>query len=265
MYAVDINLNDFASTKLGQLKQLTMGVLGNLQSVGQKLQSAFAINTLPARNSIDQLTQKLSQLTQNRNSATDFGIVRGLNKEIAQAQKELNKLQNVGTTNPFSKLKNDALSAIPALGLVANPIVAGSLALSGATSMAMGFEQGMAKINSTLQVSPPELEKIKIQLITLGKTSNVDLAQIPNAFEKIVSAVGDTGKSMEIFKSSLKASKAGFTDINIVADAGAAILANYNGMSSKIQILQGLFWIMVVLMGFGAMPPKPLLVLQGNL
>jgi TP901 family phage tail tape measure protein len=233
MYAVDINLNDLFSSKFEQLKSNTLAGLNSLQD---KLKSAFKFDMSgfsTARNSIDQLRQKIDTLTQNRNSATDFGIVKGLNKEISQAQKELQKLETMGTnTNPLTKLKNDAIMAVPALGLVANPIVASSLALSGATSMAANFEQGMAKINSTIQVSPPELEKIKNQLITLGKTSNVDLAQVPNAFEKIVSAVGDAGKSMEIFKSSLKASKAGFTDINIVADAGAAILANYNGMSS---------------------------------
>ncbi len=233
MYAVDINLNDLFSSKFEQLKSNTLAGLNSLQD---KLKSAFKFDMSgfsTARNSIDQLRQKIDTLTQNRNSATDFGIVKGLNKEISQAQKELQKLETMGTnTNPLTKLKNDAIMAVPALGLVANPIVAGSLALSGATSMAASFEQGMAKINSTLQVSPVELEKLKNQLITLGKTSNVDLAQVPSAFEKIVSAVGDSKKSMEIFESSLKASKAGFTDINIVADAGAAILANYNGMKS---------------------------------
>ncbi len=295
MYAIDIGINDLFTSKFGQIAS---NALTGIQNLGDKLKSAFSLNTTPIRaaveqlipsiqttkynieqleakislltqkrnsvtdlgilkgvnkeiedtqkkiaelknlgngagGKINQLQDKISQLTNSRNAATDFGIVKGLNKEINQAQKELQRLENMGTnTNPFTKLKNDALMAVPALGLVANPIVAGSLALSGATSMAMNFEQGMAKINSTLQVSPPELEKIKNQLITLGKTSNVDLAQVPNAFEKIVSAVGDAGKSMAIFKSSLKASKAGFTDINIVADAGAAILANYNGMSS---------------------------------
>ncbi len=233
MYAINIGLNDLFTANF---QQLTSNAFTRINSLQDKLKSAFKFDMSgfsTARNSIDQLKQKIDTLTQNRNSATDFGIIKGLNKEISQAQKELQKLETMGTnTNPLTKLKNDAIMAVPALGLIANPIVASSLALSGATSMAANFEQGMAKINSTIQVSPPELEKIKNQLITLGKTSNVDLAQVPNAFEKIVSAVGDAGKSMAIFKSSLNASKAGFTDINIVADAGAAILANYNGMSS---------------------------------
>jgi TP901 family phage tail tape measure protein len=229
MYAIDIGLNDLFTANFGQLKS---NALAGINSLQDKLKSAFKFDMSgfsTARNSIDQLRQKIDTLTQNRNSATDFGIVKGLNKEISQAQKELQRLENMGTnTNPLTKLKNDAIMAVPALGLVANPIVASSLALSGATSMAANFEQGMAKINSTLQLDTPQkLQELSNKLLDMGKNSSVDINRIPDAFEKIVSATGNADKSLSILNASLKASKASFTDVSIISDATAGILANF--------------------------------------
>lgn len=100
-----------------------------------------------------------------------------------------------------------------------------TLPFIAATSAAMEFEKGMAKINTTAQLSQTELGNLRDQLLTIGAGSTGDLNKIPDAFEKIISQTGDTKLSLDILKSATKGAQAGFTDIDVVAGALAQTLS----------------------------------------
>lgn len=138
-----------------------------------------------------------------------------------------------GFSQKLSVLKNDLMNTIPGISLLTNPVVATSAVLGIATNSAMSFEKGMAKVNATLQKSPEELAKIQNELIAVSRNSTVDLDKVPDAFNKIVSVVGDTDKSMMIFKRSLVVAKAEVSDMNTVALAGANIMANLGEVNEK--------------------------------
>ncbi|OQY03186.1 MAG: phage tail tape measure protein [Bacteroidetes bacterium 4572_117] len=196
------------------------------------------INLLPK--SIKGLENELDVLKRKQANAFTTQGIRHYQKEIDATEKKLRKLNKSkrgggfkgGIKNFGSELSNQ----IPALGgsmsMLASPagIAAGAVVgvgavLTSATSKAMNFEQGMAKVNGTLQLSPDKIKDVRDDLISMGAKSSTDLEKIPDAFYKIVSATGgDLPTSMKIMKASLKGAEAGFTDINNVADATVNIV-----------------------------------------
>jgi len=160
----------------------------------------------------------------------------------------LNKLKGMadGAASRFTALQDkinrggtafrDAANEIPgvgrALSIISNPIVLATTAIIAlgtalykAGDYAEHFQTGMAKINATAQLSQPKLDELRGTIIDLGKNSSADLASLPDAFEKILSQVGDVDTSLSIFKTALKGSQAGFADVNVVAGALAQTLS----------------------------------------
>lgn len=134
-----------------------------------------------------------------------------------------------------------------ALAVVSNPYVlatAGTVALGAglvdATGRALDFERGMAAINTTAQLNQTQLAALRDELLTMGGQSTVPIREIPAAFGQVISAVGDTQRSLEIFGPALKASQAGFTDIKTVVDALTNTLGAV-GDASPTDVLNTLF------------------------
>ena len=130
----------------------------------------------------------------------------------------------------FSAGVKNAANEVPGLNraieLVTNPYIAVTAGVIGlgaglvsATGMALDFEKGMRQINTTARLNETELAGLRNELLQLGGQSTVPLREIPAAFNQVISAVGDTQKSLDIFGPALKASQAGFTDIRTVVDA----------------------------------------------
>ncbi len=116
-----------------------------------------------------------------------------------------------------------------ALDLLKNPfalIAAGSLvvgtALGFGTSKALKYEQGMAKINATAQLTGDQLEILRGRLLDV---KGVQPDRVPEAYEAILSQVNDLGLSMDILETAIKGSRAGFTDLDIVSKSLAKTLS----------------------------------------
>ncbi len=136
-----------------------------------------------------------------------------------------------------TKAFKGVMDEIPILGraveLLANPYalaaaaaLAFAVAGAKAVSMALDWERTMAKVNVTAQLSKGELNGLSKQLLYIGAHGSTDLMQVPEAFNTIISAVGDVNKSLEILPFVLKGSKAGFTDMKVVADAATGVMAS---------------------------------------
>ncbi len=121
-------------------------------------------------------------------------------------------------------LKN-AITNLPFSNLITNPVAQAGAALYSAGKMGISFDEGMAKINTTAQLTPAKLKALKTELIGMGTDVGADLSTVPQAYEKILSQTGDVQLSTDILRQSLKGSKAGFTEQSIVADALAQTLS----------------------------------------
>ncbi len=106
----------------------------------------------------------------------------------------------------------------------------------------MSFDEGMAKINTTAQLTSDGVAKLKSDLITMGRDAGADLSTVPDAYEKILSQTGDVALSTDILKSSLKGAKAGFTDADIVAGALAQSLSLIGKENTNAQEVMDTFF-----------------------
>jgi TP901 family phage tail tape measure protein len=120
-----------------------------------------------------------------------------------------------------------------ALGLLANPYaLAAAAALSfgaaaaKATNIALDWEKSMAKVNVTAQLGKSELSGLSTQLRFVGSQMSGDFMQVPETFNTIISAVGDVDLALQFLVPTLKASKAGFTDAKLVAEAATGVMAS---------------------------------------
>ena len=137
---------------------------------------------------------------------------------------ELANKANSSVTGLGGKLKT-AFSSIPGADFVTNPIVAAGAALVASGRMAMKFDESMAKVNTTAQLAPEKLKKLKNELMDMGTKAGANLSEIPDAYEKILSQTGDVSLSTDILRASLQGAKAGFTDQGVVAAALAQTLS----------------------------------------
>lgn len=154
-----------------------------------------------------------------------------LDTGITDMKGSMNKLKS-SHIKAFSAMKEQIPGLGGAMSMLANPYVAAAAAAAAlgatlvkATGMAMKYEQGMAKINTTAQLSKEELKGLKNQLMDIGKNSGGNFDRIPESFEKIISQVGDVDTSLEILKAATTGAKAGFTDLDTVSAAVAQSLS----------------------------------------
>ncbi|MEG0927247.1 phage tail tape measure protein [Chryseobacterium sp.] len=105
--------------------------------------------------------------------------------------------------------------------------------LSQATKMANDWEVKMAEINVTAGLSKKELRGLSDQLLDIGSRNSSNLDEVPKAFSRIISAGLDVNQSLTALEPTMRAAKAGFTDVETVAGAGIATM-----MSSGKEINQ---------------------------
>lgn len=168
------------------------------------------------------------------------GISDKINKISATSEKATSKMQKLekqtlDNTKAFDKAgksaegfkskMSNALSAIPGADFLTNPYVAATAAIGFASKASMSFDEGMAKINTTAQLTKPQLQGLEDQLTSFGMKGLGDVNKLPEAYEKILSQTGDVSLSMDILEKSLYGAKAGFTDQNTVAGALAQTLS----------------------------------------
>jgi TP901 family phage tail tape measure protein len=221
--------SDAALNKFAGLQRQAVTVSSNLSTMGR---------------SVSTLNDKLNLMRAERDliPASNIKDIRTYNSEIQKLEKQIGKLQ---TTNNGSKLKSltkDAISSLPGGDFITNPVVAATAAVGFMTKQALDFDEGMAKINITAQLSKDKLDALKGNILQVGKNLKVDPAQLTPTFEKILSQVNDVDVSMKIFESTLKGSKAGFTDASIVADALAQSVSAIGAKNADAQqVLDVLF------------------------
>ncbi len=164
-------------------------------------------------------------------------ISQGLNRAkaaVSEASEEMKK--KLGGlkkywVDAFKEMREQIPVFDQAIKFLTNPIGAavtalttvGSAIKSAATS-AMNWQKGMAQINVTAGLSNEELAKMSDQMLEIGKRNAAPLEEVPQAFNKIISAGLDANQALAALEPTLKAAKAGFVDIETVASAGVNVM-----------------------------------------
>jgi TP901 family phage tail tape measure protein len=168
---------------------------------------------------------------------TDTGVFSTMNKITAASDNASarvgglqSKLSDLGGSLKSAANEVPGLNSV--ISLATNPytaIAAGIAAVAtaavDATGRAMNFEQGMSKINTTARLGQSELAGLRNELLDMGgDATSVKLATIPDAFNQIISGVGNTEDALAIMGPALKASQAGFMDMKTSGDAAVNVL-----------------------------------------
>lgn len=126
-------------------------------------------------------------------------------------------INRTGAGNLLDKIKN------PAAGLLmAGTAIAGFMGKS--TQMANEWHTKMAEINVTAGLTKTELSGLSDQLLDIGAQNVAPLDEVPKAFNRIISAGLSVKESLTALEPTMRAAKAGFTDIETVASAGIATM-----------------------------------------
>ena len=144
-----------------------------------------------------------------------------------------------------------AANEVPGLNrvieLATNPYVAVTagvvglgVALGSSVGSALTFEKGLAQANTTARLGIKDLAGLRDRLIDLGSNSTTPLAQVPAAFNQIISAVGDSDKALAILGPALKGAQAGFTDVKTVSEALVNVMGAV-GDATPTDVLNTLF------------------------
>jgi TP901 family phage tail tape measure protein len=202
-------------------------------------------------------TAKLELILEMKNKLTaGFGKAKQLvNSELKEMSSKMSEFKNTftsnfknlfnnfsaGSTKAFAAIKDEVPGVARALELLTNPwvmaaaaAVAFGAAVYKSVSMALDWQTGMAKINVTAQLSGKELDALSDKILRIGAKGSNELSQVPLAFNRIISAGLDVNKSLEALEPTLKAAKAGFTDIETVAAAGVGVMKSSGENINKV-------------------------------
>lgn len=183
--------------------------------------------------------QLLIDLKNNLNAGLDAAKNK-VEKTTGQMQDKLDKFK-ASNIKAFDAIKNEVPGIGRVLDLLANPYVALTaivLAFGAATykstMYANQWHTGMAKINVTAGLTQTELGKLSDKILQIGGDNVAPLEQVPEAFNRIISAGLSVNESLATLDPTLKAAKAGFTDIETVAAAAVSVMQSSGQDANKV-------------------------------
>ncbi len=220
-----LSLQDKITSKLQKIGVTTVNALNKFSDLEQKTKKTSLLMT-DMGGSVGALRERLNLLRQERDWIPQKNIndIRKYNTEIKKLEKQIHKFETINGSK-FKRSLKQAVQSLPFSELITNPVAVAGAALYKSGEMAMKFDEGMAKINITAQLTDDKLQKLKSSLKAMGKEAGADLSTVPDAFEKILSQTGDVALSQDILKASLKGSVAGFTATEVVSGALAQSLS----------------------------------------
>lgn len=169
-----------------------------------------------------------------------------VNQNVKDMKDKLNSLK-MSTIDTFKGMASGIPGLEGMLGAIANPYVLATtavLALGAAyvktVNEAEMWNKSMAKVNVTAQLTKEELGQLSSQVMEIGARNSTPLQEVPDAFNKIISAGLDVKTSLNTLEPVLKASKAGFSDLATTAAATVSTM-NSSGIMDANRVLDILF------------------------
>jgi len=151
-------------------------------------------------------------------------------KTTGQMQSKLDQFK-ASNIKLFDAIEDRVPGVSNALKLLSNPYIAlvgaamaAATAIGFTTSKAIEWDTKMAKVNVTAGLAKKELGQLSDQILEIGSRNVAPLEEVPDAFNRIISAGLDTNTSLQTLEPTLRAAKAGFTDIETVAAAAVSVM-----------------------------------------
>ena len=180
----------------------------------------------------NEATVKLKLLLQNHITTPLMKAKQQLSGVVGEMKDSLNSLKE-GHIKAFSAMKDEIPGMGRAIELLTNPYVLATAAVLAfgtasvkAAQWSNTWQQNMAEVNTTAQLSKSELDKLSNKLVDIGTRNVAPLEEIPQAFNRIISAGLDANTALSALEPTLRAAKAGFTDVETVAAAGVGVMAS---------------------------------------
>lgn len=104
----------------------------------------------------------------------------------------------------------------------------------------MEWEASMAKVNVTAQLQKKELNALSTEIKDIAERNTTPFMEVPEAFNKIVSAGMSANDALKMLEPTLQAAKAGFTDVETTARAAVNVMAS-SGISDATRVYDILF------------------------
>lgn len=185
---------------------------------------------------------KLQLLIDLRNN-----LRRGLDTARRQVTRAVGGMQDrlnafgVRNSQIFESIQAQVPALSGALGSLANPymavgavIAAVGAAIVKCTMAANDWHVQMAEINVTAELSKKMLGKLSDKLLEIGGRNVAELEEVPKAFSKIISAGLSVKQSLDTLEPTLRAAKAGFSEIETVASAGTAVMMSTGYEATRV-------------------------------
>ena len=151
------------------------------------------------------------------------------NRGVDQMKQKFQGLINMvpGLDGALDSLKNPSI-------LFAAAFTAATGFLAKATRMANDWEVKMAEINVTAGLSKKSLRGLSDELLDIGTRNASPLDEVPKAFTRIISAGLNVKESLTALEPTMRAAKAGFTDVETVAGAGISVMMSSGKDINKV-------------------------------
>lgn len=153
-----------------------------------------------------------------------------VDRAVGNMQQRINSLR-VDTLKAFDTIKSEVPIVGRAVELLKNPYMAVAVVAAAAASAIMActikaneWHEKMAEINVTAELSRDKLGKLSDKLLDIGSRNVAPLEEVPKAFNRIISAGLSVRDSLATLEPTLRAAKAGFTDIEIAASAATSVM-----------------------------------------
>ncbi len=163
---------------------------------------------------------------------------RQVNQAVGGMQNRLNSFR-ANIASGLSSIGEQIPMVGGAIGMLANPFAlvttAATLSIGAITASTMAandWHTQMAEINVTAELSRDKLALLSDQLLEVGGRNIAPLEDVPKAFNKIISAGLSVKDSLATLEPTLRAAKAGFTDIEIVAESATNVMMS-TGLSAN--------------------------------
>ena len=205
----------------------------------------FDVETQGTVKSIKDLIAQ-NKLLRKEIESTDDRTTESAKRQIAQYQANRQELVNfrreLNQTASFSqRISEGFVSAFKRIG----GAIAVAFTFDGIKNFVQDVAQftgeidkGFARVNTVAQLTGEEFDNLRDRAIEAGTKGASALEEIPNTLFDIVSATSDVELSQEILEASIRASDAGFSDLNATAAAGTGIL---NAVGKEVTNIDEIF------------------------
>ncbi|MDR2806247.1 MAG: phage tail tape measure protein [Dysgonamonadaceae bacterium] len=183
--------------------------------------------------------QLLIELQNKLNTGLD-AAKKQVNKAVGGMQSKLDTLR-LSSVKAFDAIKSEVPGLERAINMIKNPMI---IAAAGAVALGTGFyksaqmanqwQEQMAAINVTAEQTPEQLKNLSNELLKIGGRNVAPLEEVPKAFNRIISAGLSVNDSLKTLEPTLRAAKAGFTDVETVASAAVSVMMSSGKDANRV-------------------------------